>query len=105
MSRQVKYPHPGEILKEEFLEPMGISMYRLAKEIEVPQQRIGQIISGERSITAETALLLSRFFGTSDGFWLNLQASFDIATEKDRLAIRLNTIKPYASAVRETAHA
>lgn len=105
MSRQVKYPHPGEILKEEFLDPMGISMYRLAKDIEVPQQRIGQIIAGARGVTAETALLLSRYFGTSDGFWLNLQASFDLATERDRLANRLSAIKPYEPATEALPHA
>jgi addiction module HigA family antidote len=81
--------HPGEILLEEFLEPMEISQYRLAKEISVPPRRINEIVHGNRSISADTALRLSRFFGTSERFWLNLQTRYDLEVEKDRLKTRL----------------
>ncbi|HLT89298.1 MAG TPA: HigA family addiction module antitoxin [Woeseiaceae bacterium] len=81
--------HPGEVLLEEFLEPMGISQYRLAKDISVPPRRINEIVHGERSITADTALRLARYFGTSERFWLNLQARYDLEVEKDRLGDRL----------------
>jgi addiction module HigA family antidote len=81
--------HPGEILREEFLEPMEISAYRLAKDINVPLTRITAILSGERAITADTALRLSRYFGVSEKFWINLQASYDIEVAKDNLAGRL----------------
>jgi addiction module HigA family antidote len=77
--------HPGEILLEEFLEPMGISQYRLAKGINVPAPRINEIVHGQRSISANTALRLARFFGTSERFWMNLQVRFDLELEKDRL--------------------
>ena len=77
--------HPGEILLEEFLNPLGISQYRLAKEISVPPRRINEIVHGKRGISADTALRLSRFFGTSERFWLNLQLRFDLETEKERL--------------------
>jgi addiction module HigA family antidote len=78
--------HPGEILMEEFLEPLGISQYRLAKDINVPPRRINEIVHGKRSITADTALRLARFFGTTERFWLNLQVRYDLEVEKDRLA-------------------
>ncbi|HEV2852607.1 MAG TPA: HigA family addiction module antitoxin [Thermoanaerobaculia bacterium] len=81
--------HPGEILSEEFLVPLGISQYRLAKDINVPPRRINEIVHGKRSITANTALRLARYFGTSERFWLNLQAHFDLDVEKDRLGDRL----------------
>jgi addiction module HigA family antidote len=81
--------HPGEILLEEFLEPMGISQYRLAKDLSVPPRRINEIVHGKRSITADTALRLSRYFGTSDRFWLNLQTGYDLEVERDRLGDRL----------------
>jgi addiction module HigA family antidote len=77
--------HPGEVLLEEFLNPRGISQYRLAKELGVPAIRINQIVHGKRSVTADTALRLSRYFGTSEGFWLNLQARYDLEVAKDRL--------------------
>ncbi len=77
--------HPGEILLEEFLEPMGISQYRLAKSINVPPRRINEIVHGQRSISADTALRLARYFGTSERFWMNLQVRFDLEVEKDRL--------------------
>ena len=81
--------HPGEILLEEFLEPLGISQYRLAKDISVPARRINEIVHGKRSITADTALRLSRYFGLSDRFWLNLQARYDLELEKDKLQGRI----------------
>jgi addiction module HigA family antidote len=77
------------ILLEEFLKPMEISQYRLAKEISVPPRRINEIVHGSRSITADTALRLSRFFGTSERFWIHLQARCDLEMEKDRLGNRL----------------
>ena len=90
MKRQKDDPiHPGEILLEEFLVPMGISQYRLAKDTSVPPRRINEIVHGKRSITADTALRLARFFGTSDRFWLNLQTRHDLEVERDRLAGRL----------------
>ena len=81
--------HPGEMLLEEFLEPLEISQYRLAKDISVSPRRINEIVHGKRSVTADTALRLSRYFGTSDRFWLNLQTSFDLDVERDRLGDRL----------------
>ena len=81
--------HPGEVLLEEFLEPMGISQYRLAKDISVPARRINEIVHGKRAVTADTALRLSRYFGTSDRFWLNLQTSYDLDVQRDRLGDRL----------------
>ena len=82
--------HFGEILLEEFLKSMEISQYRLAKATSVPARRINEIVHGKPAITADTALRLSRFFGTSDRFWLNLQTRYDIEVEKDRLGSRLN---------------
>ena len=82
--------HPGEILLEEFLKPMGISQYRLAKAMSVPARRINEIVHGKRSITADTALRLSKFFGMSDRFWMNLQTRYDLELEKDRLGSRLD---------------
>lgn len=93
--RTVPYPHPGEILLEEFLMPMGITQYRLAKEIGVPQRRIGEIVAGTRSVTADTGLRLSRFFSMSDQFWTGLQADYDAAMTKDRIAKTLLKIKPW----------
>ena len=81
--------HPGEILREEFLSPLSISQYRLAKETSVPPRRINEIVRGSRSISADTALRLARYFGTSERFWLNLQARYDLEVEKDRLGDRL----------------
>jgi addiction module HigA family antidote len=81
--------HPGEILLEEFLSPLGVSQYRLAKETSVPARRINEIVRGLRSISADTALRLARYFGTSERFWLNLQARYDLEVEKDRLGDRL----------------
>jgi addiction module HigA family antidote len=81
--------HPGEILLEEFLEPLGISQYRLAKDISVPPRRINEIVHGIRAVTADTALRLARYFGTSERFWLNLQVRYDLEVERDRLGARL----------------
>ena len=86
---------PGELLKEEFLEPMGISQYRLAKEIAVPAQRISAIISGKRSITADTDLRLCRFFGLTNGYWLRAQAAFDTEVAEDQLADEIQHITPW----------
>ena len=93
--RKIPYPHPGEILLEEFLKPMGITQYRLAKEIGVPQRRIGEIVAGTRGVTADTGLRLSRFFGMSDGFWTGLQMDHDAAQTKDALAKTLAKITPW----------
>jgi addiction module HigA family antidote len=87
--RKLPPVHPGEILQEEFLTPLGISQYRLAKETSVPPRRINEIVRGLRSISANTALRLARYFGTSEWFWLNLQARYDLEAEKDRLGNRL----------------
>ena len=81
--------HPGEILLEEFLKPLGISQYRLAKDINVPARRINEIVHGKRAITADTALRLSRYFNLSERFWLNLQARYDLEVEKDKLNGRI----------------
>jgi len=83
--------HPGEILMEEFLKPLDISQYRLAKDISVPARRINEIVHGKRSVTADTALRLSRYFGLSDRFWLNLQARYDLELEKDKLEGRIES--------------
>ncbi len=86
--------HPGEILFEEFLKPMGISQYRLAKDISVSPRRINELVQGKRSISADTALRFARYFGLSERFWLNLQSRYDIEVEKDKLDRRLeNEVK------------
>ena len=85
---------PGELLKEEFLEPLGISQYRLAKEIGVPTGRIGQIVAGKRAITADTDLRLCRFFGLSSGYWLRAQAAYDTEVAEHELADELAKITP-----------
>ena len=83
--------HPGEVLHEEFLEPKALSQYRLAKDISVPPRRINEIILGKRGITADTALRLARYFGTTDEFWMNLQVRYDLECGRDRLGNRLKT--------------
>lgn len=88
---------PGELLKEEFLEPLGISQYRLAKEIGVPAGRIGQIVAGKRAITADTDLRLCRFFGLSNGYWLRAQAAYDTEIAEHELADELAKITPLYS--------
>ncbi|SRR5712691_7584791 len=97
MDQRLSPVHPGEILSEEFLRPMGISQYRLAKDIAVPPRRINEIVQGHRALTADTALRLARFFGTSDIFWLNLQARYDLDVQKKRLGKRLRNVRSYAS--------
>ena len=90
--------HPGEVLLEEFLEPLGVTQHRLAVSIGVPPRRINEIVHGKRRITADTALRLSRYFGTTDRFWLNLQTRFDLEVEKDHLGDKLEAIHPLQSA-------
>ena len=81
--------HPGEVLHADFLEPLGISQYRLAQDISVPARRINEIVHGKRAVSADTALRLARYFGTSERFWLNLQARFDLEQQRDVLGTRL----------------
>lgn len=88
-NRKLAPIHPGEVLLHDFLEPMGMSQYRVAREISVPARRINEIVHGTRRITADTALRLSRYFGTSEGFWLNLQSRFDLEEQRDFLGVRL----------------
>src|SRR6266568_3641073 len=87
--RKLPPVHPGEILLEEFLRPLGLSQYRLAKELSVPPRRINEIVRGMRAVSADTALRLARYFGTSDRFWLNLQARYDLEEQRGRLGTRL----------------
>ena len=89
--------HPGEILNEEFLTPMKVTQYRLAREVGVDPRRVHAIVHGNRSITAETALLFARFFGNSAEFWMSLQSQFDLEREQDRLAERLEQITTYSA--------
>ena len=95
MSKKLAPIHPGEILLEEFLKPMGISQYRLAKEVGVSQRRIGQIVVGKRAISADTDLRLCRFFGLSEGYWLRGQARYDTEVAKDSMAEVLARIHPW----------
>lgn len=90
--------HPGEVLLEEYLEPLGITQHRLAVAIGVPPRRINEIVHAKRGISADTALRLAKYFGTSERFWLNLQGRYDIEVERDRLADRLEQIEPLRSA-------
>lgn len=90
--------HPGEVLLTEFLEPLGVTQHRLAIAVGVPPRRINEIVHGKRGISADTALRLSRFFGTTDRFWLNLQSRYDLEVERDRLADTLDRIEPLATA-------
>ena len=99
--RDVPYPTPGEILLEEFLKPMGITQYRLAKEIGVPQRRIGEIVAGKRAVTVDTGLRLSKFFGMSDEFWTGLQLDYDSAKAKDNLETVLSSITPWRSQAKD----
>jgi len=90
--------HPGEVLMEEFLEPLDVTQHHLAVSIGVPPRRINEIVHGKRRITADTALRLARYFGTTDRFWLNLQTRFDLEIEKDNLGDALDAIQPLKSA-------
>lgn len=90
MSEKVQAPvHPGEVLLEDFLQPLGLSQYRLAKGTSVPPRRINEIVHGKRAVTADTALRLARFFGTSEHFWLNLQTHYELERQRDRLGASL----------------
>jgi addiction module HigA family antidote len=90
--------HPGEILLTEFLEPLAVSQYQLAKAVDVPARRINEIVHGQRRISDDTALRLARYFGTSERFWMNLQARYDLEVEKDRLGTALDEIQPLSAA-------
>jgi addiction module HigA family antidote len=98
MTKKLLPVHPGEILLKDFLEPMGISQYRLAQDVSVPPRRINEIVLGKRAISADTALRLGRFFGMESQFWLNLQSRFDLELASDRLAGRLKKeVRPLAA--------
>jgi addiction module HigA family antidote len=90
--------HPGEVLMEEYLEPLGVTQHRLAIAIRVPPRRINEIVHGKRRITADTALRMARYFGTSERFWMNLQGRYDLEVERDRLVDALEEITPLKSA-------
>jgi len=90
MTTKLPTVHPGEVLLEEFLVPVGLSQYRLAKDISVPPRRINEIVHGKRAVTADTALRLARYFGTTPRFWLNLQGQYDLDTQADLLGDRLD---------------
>ena len=97
MPKQLAPVTPGEILRDDFLEPLGISKYRLAKEIDVPPQRIGDIVAGKRAITADTDLRLCKFFGLSEGYWLRAQVAHDIEVTKPELSPTLAGIQPWSA--------
>ena len=105
-TRASKLPpvHPGEILQEEFLKPFGISQYRLAKDTRVPARRVNEIVHGTRAVTADTALRLARYFGTSAAFWMNLQARYDLEVHKDRLGARIEREVPVPDLDAALAH-
>lgn len=96
--RKIPLATPGQILQEEFLKPLGVTQYRLAKEIGVPQRRIGEIVAGKRAVTADTAARFGVFFGMEAEFWLNLQAHYDLVRTREALADRLAEITPLATA-------
>ena len=97
-NRDLEAIHPGEVLLDEFLVPMGISQYRLAKDVSVPQRRISEIVQGKRGITADTALRLGRFFAMEAEFWLNLQARYDLSRAEDELGKQLDKeVQPHAT--------
>ena len=101
--RKISPVTPGELLMEEFLKPMGITQYRLAKEIGVPQRRIGEIVAGKRAITADTDLRLAQYFGLSDGYWLRAQALYDTQLAREAMAETLARIRPLAARQTEPA--
>jgi len=96
MTKRLAPVHPGEVLLQDFLLPLGMSQYRLAKDINVPPRRINEIVHGTRSVSADTALRLARYLGTSERFWLNLQAQYDLDVEHDRIGERIQQIIPRA---------
>jgi len=95
--------HPGEILLEEFMEPLGVTQYRLAKETNVPPRRINEIVQGRRAVTADTALRLAKYFGTSEMFWLNLQARYDLDIQRQKVGTRLAAVRPFGETTKRTA--
>src|SRR5438045_5163096 len=97
--------HPGEILREEFMQPLGITQYRLAKETSVPPRRINEIVHEQRGITADTALRLAKFFGTSEMFWLNLQAQYDLDVQRQKLGSRLAEVRPLRQVAKSSSAA
>jgi antitoxin HigA-1 len=105
MTKKLDPVSPGEMLLEEFLKPLGMSKYRLAKEIDVPAQRIGEIVAGRRAITADTDLRLCRFFGLADGWWLRLQADYDTQITRGPLAKVLAKIKPWPASAADNGAA
>ena len=99
MSPKLTPIHPGEVLLHDFLDGLGLSQYRLAHDITVPPRRINEIVHGKRAISADTALRLARYFGTSPQFWLNLQSRYDLDIQQDKLGARLRTeVRVYAAA-------
>jgi len=96
--RKLKPIHPGEILEKEFLEPLGVSQYRLAQDVSVSPRRINEIVHGLRGITADSALRLAHYFGTSAQFWMNLQARFDLQVEEDRIGPKIRRLKALKAA-------
>lgn len=98
MSQALAPVHPGEVLLEEFMRPLGLTQYRLAKETNVPARRINEIVHGQRSVTADTALRLARFLGTSEMFWLNLQAQYDVDIHRRKIGSLLTAVQPFAQA-------
>ena len=94
MIHRIEPIHPGEVLLADFLEPLGVTQHRLAVSIRVPPRRINEIVHGKRRVTADTALRLARFFGTSDRFWMNLQARYDLEIERDHIGAALDEIAP-----------
>ncbi len=98
MAEKIMPPvHPGELLREEFLAPMGVTPYRLAKDIGVPVQRVHELVHERRGVSADTALRLSRYFGMSEGYWMNAQKHYELEVEKDRLGEKLQEIQPLAA--------
>jgi addiction module HigA family antidote len=93
--KKLELAHPGKILREEFMEPVGLSSYALAKALDVPLPRVNDIVREKRAISPEMAVLLSKYFGTSDGYWSNLQSHFDLEMAKDRVAKRAARIQPH----------
>jgi addiction module HigA family antidote len=96
MSQSLAPVHPGEILLEEFMRPLGLTQYRVAKETNVPARRINEIVQGQRSVTADTALRLAKFLGTSEMFWLNLQAQYDLDIQRAKIGAVLTAVRPFA---------
>jgi addiction module HigA family antidote len=97
MTTQLSFPHPGVLLRQEFLDPLKITPYRLARAIGVPPTRIAEILAGRRSVTAETGLLLDRYFGLSEGYWLGLQHDYDLRKARQSLGAKLGAVKPLAA--------